>query len=228
MVKPKKIAFYVTVAAAIVVIGYSLFSPKVATNQTTNQKNAQVPAASQEESKEPLKDTQTPAPNKQTPVPTQAPTSTPAQKNDPKTSPAKESGKQTSQATPSKNTAPTAAGVVIKKADITSTAKFYPITVDGTYMEVLAVKANDGSIRTALNTCQVCYDSGKGYYMQVADALICQNCKNKFKVDQVELVKGGCNPVPVLAENKTDNGDTITISETFLKTHKNLFETWKK
>jgi len=33
-------------------------------------------------------------------------------------------------------------------------------------MEVLAVKAPDGTIRTAMNTCKICYDSGAGYYVQ--------------------------------------------------------------
>jgi len=120
------------------------------------------------------------------------------------------------------------AGVTIKKSDITSTAKYYPITVDNTYMEVIAVKSNDGKVRTALNTCQVCYDSGRGYYVQTGDVLVCQNCKNRFRIDQVEVVKGGCNPVPVLAENKTDNGNEIIIPQSFLKTQKSLFLNWKK
>jgi len=40
-------------------------------------------------------------------------------------------------------------------------------------MEVLALKAKDRTIRTALNTCQVCYASGKGYYVQEGDVLVC-------------------------------------------------------
>ena len=53
---------------------------------------------------------------------------------------------------------------MIPVKNISSTAQFYPVDVDGTQMEVLAVKAPDGTIRTAFNTCQVCYDSGRGYY----------------------------------------------------------------
>ena len=53
-------------------------------------------------------------------------------------------------------------------------------------MVVLAFKASDDTIRTALNTCQVCYDSGRGYYVQEGDKLICQNCGNQFEADQVE------------------------------------------
>ena len=45
-------------------------------------------------------------------------------------------------------------------------------------MEIVAVKALDGSIRTAFNTCQVCYNSGRGYYQQEGNELVCQNCGN--------------------------------------------------
>jgi uncharacterized membrane protein len=95
-------------------------------------------------------------------------------------------------------------------------------------MEVLAVKAPDGTIRTSFNTCQVCYGSGRGYYKQEGDVLVCQNCGNRFKTSQVEKIKGGCNPVPILEDNKTDDGTTITISKDFLEQNKSYFENWKK
>jgi uncharacterized membrane protein len=116
----------------------------------------------------------------------------------------------------------------ITKADITEKASFYPYKEAGNYMEVIALKANDGTIRTALNTCQVCYDSGKGYYEQVGDTLVCQNCGNVFGVDDVEIVKGGCNPVPILKENKTEDGEFITISGEFLADNQDYFARWKK
>ena len=78
-------------------------------------------------------------------------------------------------------------------------------------MEVLAVKASDGSIRTAFNTCQVCYDSGRGYYKQQGKVVVCQNCGNQFKLDQIEKIKGGCNSVPIMKENKTDDSENIVI-----------------
>lgn len=116
----------------------------------------------------------------------------------------------------------------ITKADITEKASFYPYKEAGNYMEVIALKANDGTIRTALNTCQVCYDSGKGYYEQVGDTLVCQNCGNVFGVDDVEIVKGGCNPVPILKENKTEDGEFVTISGEFLADNQDYFARWKK
>jgi uncharacterized membrane protein len=95
-------------------------------------------------------------------------------------------------------------------------------------MEVLAVRASDGTVRTALNTCQVCYASGKGYYNQEGDKLICQNCRNVFRIDQVEKVKGGCNPVPVKGEAKTEDGDYIVVSKSFLAEAVDLFLKWRK
>jgi uncharacterized membrane protein len=95
-------------------------------------------------------------------------------------------------------------------------------------MEALAVKAPDGTIRTAMNTCQVCYDSGRGYYKQEGNVLVCQNCGNRFRTSDVEKVKGGCNPVPVLEEDKTVTNDTITIPAAFLQKAKVLFSNWKR
>ena len=117
--------------------------------------------------------------------------------------------------------------IVIPKSEVTEIAKFYPVVVDGINIEVLAVKAPDGTIRTAMNTCQVCYDSGRGYYKQEGNELVCQNCKNRFKISQVEKIKGGCNPVPILEGNKTDDGTNITISGDYLEQNKDLFSKWK-
>lgn len=57
---------------------------------------------------------------------------------------------------------------------------------------------------------------------------MCQNCGNRFKVDQVELIKGGCNPVPILNGDKTDLGDSIGISKAHLESVAPYFAVWKK
>lgn len=123
---------------------------------------------------------------------------------------------------------PSGGDLIISKSDVTSTAKFYPYKTGNTNMEVLAVKAPDGTIRTAFNTCQVCYASGRGYYKQEGDELVCQNCGNRFRTSQVEKIKGGCNPVPIVSEDKTDNGSEITIPQEFLGQNKELFGNWRK
>ncbi len=119
------------------------------------------------------------------------------------------------------------ADLVIPVSDISEKVTFYPVDIDGTKMEVLAVKAPDGSIRTAFNTCQVCYDSGRGYYKQDGDVLVCQNCGNRFRMDQVEVVSGGCNPVPIFPENKIVDDESITIPYALLNEAKVIFAKWK-
>ncbi len=47
-------------------------------------------------------------------------------------------------------------------------------------------------------------------------------------MDDIEIVKGGCNPVPVMSENKTVDGDNIMISAQFLKDNKDYFADWKR
>lgn len=117
--------------------------------------------------------------------------------------------------------------LVIPIDEISTTATFYPVEVDGTTLEVLAVEAPDGTIRTAFNTCQICYSSGRGYYKQSGDKLICQNCGNIFGTSDVEVSRGGCNPVPIFDEDKTVDENNITISNEFLTESKVIFANWK-
>jgi uncharacterized membrane protein len=118
--------------------------------------------------------------------------------------------------------------LVIPVAEVTENAVFYPVDIEGTRLEVIAVKAPDGTIRTAFNTCQVCYGSGRGFYKQQGTVLVCQNCGNRFRMSQVEVRSGGCNPVPIFRNNKTEDGRNITISMEFLKEAKGIFSRWRR
>lgn len=117
--------------------------------------------------------------------------------------------------------------IVIPIKDITENASFYPATINGVKLEVLAVKAPDGTIRTAFNTCQVCYSSGKGYYKQEGDKLVCQNCGNTFGMGDVEVAGNGCNPVGITDEYKTVDKDNITITKETLTQATQIFANWK-
>ena len=118
--------------------------------------------------------------------------------------------------------------LTIKTDDLSEDAAFYPIEVTGTEMEVIAVKDAEGIVRTAFNTCQICYDSGNGYYKQEGDKLVCQNCGNSFAMDQVGETAGGCNPYPILDDDKTATEDEIQISYEFLKESSDIFANWKR
>ncbi|WP_201765749.1 DUF2318 domain-containing protein [Treponema primitia] len=117
--------------------------------------------------------------------------------------------------------------LVIPLGDLSATAQFYPVVIEGVQMEVLAVKAPDGTFRTAFNTCQVCYASGRGYYKQSGNALVCQNCGNRFTMGRVEVSSGGCNPVPIFPQYKTVDSEKITISKDFLVKAKGIFAKWR-
>jgi uncharacterized membrane protein len=120
------------------------------------------------------------------------------------------------------------ADLVIPIAEIGETAAFYPVDIEGTRLEVIAVRAPDGTVRTAFNTCQVCYRSGRGYYEQRGNLLVCQNCGNRFRMSQVEVRSGGCNPVPIFPANKTVDETNITIKKEFLIKAKGIFANWKR
>lgn len=107
--------------------------------------------------------------------------------------------------------------LAIPIADLSQTASFYKADLDGTEVELVALKDSKGNLRTAFNACQVCYSSGRGYYVQDGDYLVCQNCGNSFTIDQVGIASGGCNPWPILDFDRTVTNDEIQISYDVLK-----------
>ena len=107
--------------------------------------------------------------------------------------------------------------LAIPIADLSQTASFYNADLDGTEIELVALKDSKGNLRTAFNACQVCYSSGKGYYVQDGNYLVCQNCGNSFTIDQVGIASGGCNPWPILDSDRTVTDDEIQISYDVLK-----------
>ncbi|MCD7841457.1 MAG: DUF2318 domain-containing protein [Lachnospiraceae bacterium] len=137
------------------------------------------------------------------------------------------SGKEQTASNASSSDALTNGAVVIDTGEIGETASYYDYDADGTTVEVLAVTASDGSVRLALNTCQVCQGSPYAYFVQEGDSFICQNCGNAFSRDDIGLEAGGCNPVPVTEDNYEESDGLITISSDFLDEYKDSFANWK-
>ena len=79
---------------------------------------------------------------------------------------------------------------------------------DGIYVDFFVVKSQDGIIRAAVDACDVCYRSGKGY-IQDGDVMICTNCGRRFALNKINEIKGGCNPAPL---ERVINGDNLIIS----------------
>ena len=113
--------------------------------------------------------------------------------------------------------------IVIDTTNIGSKATFYNYNADGTTIRLFAVKASDGTIRMAFNTCQVCNPSPKAYFVQNGKNFICQNCKNSFSTDNIGKERGGCNPIPITTDERIDGENTITITKQFIESYKENF-----
>ena len=117
--------------------------------------------------------------------------------------------------------------LVIRSEDIGAQASFFDYDAGGTTVEVFAVRASDGTVRLALNTCQVCNGSPYAFFVQEGDDFVCQNCRNRFASTQVGLISGGCNPVPITDSVRTEQDGTITVPASFLEDSASLFQNWK-
>ena len=112
--------------------------------------------------------------------------------------------------------------IVINAKDVTETPTFINYDADGTTVQLIAVKASDETIRLAFNTCQSCNPSPKAYFIQEDEYLDCQACGTKFKMDEVGITHGGCNPAPVVEKKESD--DKIIISKDYVLSYKDKFE----
>jgi len=101
---------------------------------------------------------------------------------------------------------------VAKLAD--GKARFYKFEDSGKEITFLAVKAADGSYKTAFDACDSCYRSKKGYE-QLGDKLNCKNCNQKFAINRLgPNATGGCNPGYLPHQM---NGNTLSIKADDLK-----------
>jgi len=78
---------------------------------------------------------------------------------------------------------------------------------DGIIVSFFVLKSSDGVIRTAIDACDVCYRSGKGYVRE-GDFMVCANCGRKFSSTRINEVMGGCNPAPL---KRTISGKSLVI-----------------
>jgi uncharacterized membrane protein len=87
---------------------------------------------------------------------------------------------------------------------------------DGTEVNFFTLKSRDNVIRAAIDSCDVCYKSGKGYF-QEDDFMVCENCGQKFASNRINVIKGGCNPAPL---RRTVVGDKLVISMADIDTNR--------
>ncbi len=92
-------------------------------------------------------------------------------------------------------------------------------------MQYILVKAPNGEVRGALNTCQVCNGSPYAFFVPDGDSVVCQNCQNEFPIDVIGLTHGGCNPVPL---EITEENENYIIDAEYLDSVSAAFANWKK
>ncbi len=114
--------------------------------------------------------------------------------------------------------------IVIDSTNINSKAEFINYELDNIKVQFIAVKGTDNSIKITFNTCQICNSAPEAYFVQEGDYFVCQNCKNKFHVDELGLTKGECHPIPV--EEKEEKNNQILISKDYIKNYKDNFINW--
>ena len=114
--------------------------------------------------------------------------------------------------------------IVIDTEEITSIATFVNYEVDDVIIQFIVVRGTDGEVRIAFNTCQACNPSPNAYFIQKDEYLECQNCKNKFYIDQIGEEIGGCNPAPV--EEKEKVAKQIVLDKEYVDSYKEKLENW--
>ena len=117
-------------------------------------------------------------------------------------------------------------GLSIQLKDLTEEPAFVDWEQDGIAMQLIALVNGDGEAQLAYNTCQSCAGSPYAYFEYANGLLTCQNCGNRFGLDSVGIIAGGCNPKPLGAYSV--EGDVIVVPEEELAAVAPEFETWKK
>jgi uncharacterized membrane protein len=88
-------------------------------------------------------------------------------------------------------------------------AHFFKIRADDKVLVTFfIVKSPDGIIRAAVDACDVCYRSGKGY-VQKGAFMVCENCGQRFATNKIGALSGGCNPAPLAS---LIQGDRVIIA----------------
>ena len=87
-------------------------------------------------------------------------------------------------------------------------AHFYSYDAGGATVKYFVLADKDGTVRAALDACEVCFAQKKGYH-QEGDSMVCNNCGKVFPSDQINVITGGCNPIPL---DMTTSGGNLTIT----------------
>ena len=113
---------------------------------------------------------------------------------------------------PAAAAATTAGGdVTIAVADVSDGQMHIYANTTGGKGDYFVMADKNGKLHSALNACEVCGPAG---YKQIADGVIqCQKCMRTFKTEDVGILHGGCDPIPL---DSTVDGKNLVIAATAL------------
>ena len=100
---------------------------------------------------------------------------------------------------------------------------FFEFIFDYIEMGIFAFKVSDGDLRVAFNVCKNCYASGRGYFIQVDDTVVCQQCRLYFSLDSIGTAG---QPIPI-ADWDTGDGYLI-IPYTAMAENVHWFLNWRR
>lgn len=116
--------------------------------------------------------------------------------------------------------------MVIDSESITETATFYNYEFEGITIQIIAVRASDGTVRIVFNTCQSCNPDKNAYFIQDGDYIVCQTCGTRIKIDDIGFKGIGCSPFYIPDDYKKVEGANIIISKEYIQKFKDKFENW--
>ena len=90
-------------------------------------------------------------------------------------------------------------------------------------IELLARLGTDGTVKTALGTCQSCNGSPGAYYTQEGNELKCNNCGLTFPISVLDSPGGGCHPIMLKEEIVRYEGNDLVIDLDGLSAYEDLF-----
>lgn len=112
--------------------------------------------------------------------------------------------------------------IKIPLSEISANAKFFSEDIDGVTMKYFAVKASDGTIKTAFDACDVCYKAKKGY-RQEGDEMVCNNCGRHYRISSLGVANFGTGCWPSYLKSRIE-GDYLIISRGDLAEKRYMFD----
>lgn len=98
-------------------------------------------------------------------------------------------------------------------------AHFFAYASGGKTITFFAMKAGDGTIRTAFDACLACNHAKLGYRQQ-GGRVECNNCGMGFSAADIGRTAGGCNPIPLAT---TAEGGNLVFSVKDLEAGRHYF-----